>query len=126
MMTLRCAICFLFITSIGWLSAQIDLDQAVYFDNASELNSLHIKKVAEGPFGFIWIASNEGLFRFDGSKLQIIYEGNFEDIDIDKVNHQFVFTSRNNLILQSLPEERRQDIQIRHLVPRPCIPIVVE
>ncbi len=105
-MTSRLALCFLFVTSIGWLTAQINLDQAIHFNNTTELNSLRIKKIVEGPFGFIWIASDEGLFRFDGSMLQEVFEGNFEDIDIDEINHQFIFTSRTRLILQSFDEER--------------------
>jgi len=104
---LRYITCLLFIIVTVQSVAQVNLDKAVDFPNTRILQGMIIKKIIEGPFGFIWIASDEGLFRFDGSMLELIIEGDFEDIDIDEINHQFVFTSRENLILQSYPEERR-------------------
>jgi ligand-binding sensor domain-containing protein len=98
---LRYIICLVFVFNLAYVLGQADLHKAVTFKNTDALNSTLIKKIVEGPFGFIWIATGDGLFRFDGSLLYPVFEGDFEDIDIDRTNEQFVFTSRENLILRS-------------------------
>ena len=98
-MILRFTLCLVLLT-VGLCSkAQIDLDLAIRLPNTEVLETASIKKIVEGPYGFMWIATDEGLFRFDGSLLTPIFHGDFEDIDIDEINDRLVFTGRERLIL---------------------------
>ena len=96
---LRLYLSLLLAVSFGYMAAQVDLDQVHRFPDTEILSTVIIKKMVEGPFGFVWIATSDGLYRFDGTRLRLMYNGNFEDIDIDEVNSQLVFTGRDSLIL---------------------------
>ncbi len=113
---LRYLYCFFLVIAFGCAEAQIDLDNAVSFQNTESLNSTLIKKLVEGPFGFIWIATGDGLYRFDGSLLHAVFDGTFEDIDIDEVNSQLVFTSRSNVIIRSFSGDKAVIVPIDSLV----------
>ena len=80
-------------------SAQYPFDNALHFPNTETLERQKIKKIVEGPRGFIWIATDQSLYRFDGRLLKVMYQGEFEDIDVDIANQQFIFTRRASIIL---------------------------
>ncbi|RLD22130.1 MAG: hypothetical protein DRI69_02130 [Bacteroidetes bacterium] len=113
---IRLFLCFISLVSIRCLTAQVDLDHVSRFASTEILETVRIKKVVEGPYGFVWLATNDGLFRFDGSRLDLMFKGHFEDLDIDQVNSQFVFTSREHLILHKFSGNKTEIILKNALV----------
>ena len=107
---LRLRLSLLLAVSLGYLTAQVDLDQVHRFPGTEVLPTVIIKKVVEGPFGFVWIATSDGLYRFDGSRLRLMFGGNYEDIDIDEANSILVFTGRDSLILYNVSGTRTEAI----------------
>ncbi|MDF2186989.1 sensor histidine kinase [Paraflavitalea sp. CAU 1676] len=39
-----------------------------HYDNRSGLGSINVRKIIQDSFGFIWIATQDGLYRFDGKE----------------------------------------------------------
>ncbi|MDX1477870.1 MAG: histidine kinase [Saprospiraceae bacterium] len=79
----------------------INFERAIIPPGTEVLNNHRVAKMAKDPLGFIWIATDQNLFRYDGIQLRAVQSGEFDDIDVDTVNKQLVLLSRNRLYLYS-------------------------
>lgn len=67
-------ICFY---NIGWLlilSLQVSAQQPIFksFSHKEGLNTYGINKTLQDKYGFIWIATQDGLYRFNGKSFEVI------------------------------------------------------
>ena len=79
---------------------------ATYLQNESILD------MVEGPLGFVWIATNRNLYRFDGQTMTTFLSGNFNDIEVYPQERFMLFSNREEVfryyyeteILESIDE----------------------
>lgn len=80
---------FIFIFFI--LSREIGTTQILNFKKfsyAEGLKTYNIKKTLEDKYGFIWIATQDGLYRYDGNEFEIIKHNPF---DLNSIDGNFIF-----------------------------------
>lgn len=63
------------------------------------LQNESILDIVEGPMGFVWIATNRNLYRFDGLNMSPFLEGNFNDIEIYPEEKIMLFSNRSTIFL---------------------------
>ncbi|MBT8289028.1 MAG: histidine kinase [Flavobacteriaceae bacterium] len=77
--------------------AQVNLDNHVSFEATDELQNHKIIEVAEDDLGFIFIATNKQVFRFDGLSLFPMFSGLFVEILKDEKNSCLYFIHRRGI-----------------------------
>jgi ligand-binding sensor domain-containing protein len=58
-------LCIFMLLELNLCISQITKYNIRYFDHASGLTSINIRMIAQDPYGFMWIATQDGLFRHD-------------------------------------------------------------
>ncbi|MET0465215.1 MAG: triple tyrosine motif-containing protein [Chitinophagaceae bacterium] len=76
------------------------------FDQQNGLESYNIRKVTEDAYGFIWVAHQEGINRFDGSEFIKINRLATGGLTADKDTRDIVYDSLQNCIWALEGEER--------------------
>lgn len=72
-----------------------------------------ITDIAEDPHGFIWIASDQGMFRYDGTELFKVFSECFLDIKYSPHSQTFAFTHTKGIYLYSVPNDNSQSFLTR-------------
>lgn len=57
--------CILVLFKYNFIFSQATKCNIRFFDQASDLTSINIRKIVQDPYGFMWIATQDGLFRHD-------------------------------------------------------------
>jgi ligand-binding sensor domain-containing protein len=98
-----------------------DLTKSIEPPGTELLRNTLIMDIAEGPYGFIWIASGEGLFRYDGTELFKVFPEAFPHIAYSEATQTFAFThikgvhiysvakGKSHSYLSPNPEQRRMN-----------------
>lgn len=79
-------ILFVFVLSIQFGTAQ--LPNFKKFSYTEGLKTYNIKKTLEDRYGFIWIATQDGLYRYDGNEFESVKHTPF---DLNSIDGNFIF-----------------------------------
>ncbi|MEO6723649.1 MAG: triple tyrosine motif-containing protein [Ferruginibacter sp.] len=82
--------CFYFSAS----SQDITHYQFTHLSQNNGLSATYVRKIVQDPYGFTWIATQDGLNRFDGKKVNIYNEDN-------KINHRLVGSDVRDLLIDT-------------------------
>jgi len=89
---------------------QYKFDKAVYLNKEQGLAANHVRAIQKGPDGFIWVATREGLCRFDGQQFKVYKEGsdlrfslydNTVNVVLPLANEVWVATSQGLSVLNT-------------------------
>ncbi|NNF82298.1 MAG: histidine kinase [Flavobacteriaceae bacterium] len=106
----------IFMLQLGLYSgAQINLDNNVSFQSTKELENHKIISMAEDGFGFIYIATNKQVFRFDGIVLNRLCSGMFVEILTHKADSCLYFIHRRGIYRFNWITGKIEDIRIENV-----------
>ena len=95
------------------LNAQYDLNNNAAFKSAEILENHKIQRITEDPYGFIWIATSDNVFRFDGIDLQEYYQGTFVEILRDTSHQRMAFVHRKGLYIYHYRSGKTDTISLK-------------
>ncbi|NNK86723.1 MAG: histidine kinase [Flavobacteriaceae bacterium] len=112
---LTIGILVLMMLSGPYSGAQMNLDNNVGFQSTKELEDHKIITMAEDGFGFIYIATNKQIFRFDGIALTPLCSGTFVEILTHEADNCLYFIHRRGIYRFNWITGKIEDIRIENV-----------